>query len=102
MKIRNSFAIFAFPILSPFPMLVRVHGPDRHSDAIKTSQSAWIFLVDLFRIPVDLAQFGKRVSGTACLTPSRKAAPSSTKWCEIGQRQPLPNDGPASIVTLLW
>jgi hypothetical protein len=29
-----------------------------------------------------------------------KATPQSAEWCEIGQRHPRPNDGPASIASL--
>ena len=29
-----------------------------------------------------------------------KATPRSTEWCEIVQRHPLANDGPASIASL--
>jgi hypothetical protein len=46
------------------------------------------FLVDLYRVPVDLAQFGKRGSGTTCLTPSRKqhrTPPSGAKSVSIGR-----------------
>jgi hypothetical protein len=33
--------------------------------------------------------------------PEPKATPRSTEWCEIGQRHPLANVGPASIASLL-
>jgi hypothetical protein len=32
--------------------------------------------------------------------PQPNATPRSTEWCEIGQRYPLANDGPASIASL--
>jgi hypothetical protein len=40
--------------------------------------------------------------GLTALQPQSepKAAPHSTEWCEIVQRHPLANDGPASIASL--
>ena len=41
--------------------------------------------------------------GLSALQPQSepKATPRSIEWCEIAQRYPLANDGPASIASLL-
>jgi hypothetical protein len=47
-------------------------------------------------------RWGSVFMGLPALQPQSelKATPRSTEWCEIVQRHPLANDGPASIASL--